>query len=159
MLVIGLGHFGTHLAEKLSELGNEVMVVDKDEEAVGKIAPYVTKAQIGNCMESDILSSLGVGNFDVCFVCISDNFQSSLEITSLLKELGAKWVISKADRENHAKFLLKIGADDVIFRKGTWQSAPQSSTASSTRLSISSSLRNMPSLKCLYLRNGRIKAS
>ncbi len=115
MLVIGLGHFGKHLAIKLAELGNEVMVVDMDEEAVNKIVPFVTNAQIGDCMDADILQSLGIGNFDACFVCISDNFQSSLEITSLLKDLGAKLVISKADREIHAKFLLKVGADEVIF--------------------------------------------
>jgi trk system potassium uptake protein TrkA len=115
MLVIGLGHFGKHLAIKLAALGNEVMVVDKDEEAVSKMAPSVTSAQIGDCMDIDVLRSLGVGNFDVCFVCISDNFQSSLEITSLLKELGAKFVISKADRDIHAKFLRIIGADEVIY--------------------------------------------
>jgi trk system potassium uptake protein TrkA len=115
MLVIGLGRFGRHLAIKLVELGNEVMVVDTDEDAINKIAPYVTRAQIGDCMEEDVLRGLGVSNFDVCFVCISDNFQSSLEITSLLKELNAPFVISKTDRDIHAKFLLKIGADDVIY--------------------------------------------
>lgn len=115
MLVIGAGRFGRHLSIKLAELGNEVMVVDKDEEAVTKLAPHVTRAQIGDCMDEEVLRSLGVGNFDVCFVCISDNFQSSLEITSLLKELGARTVISKTDRDIHAKFLLKIGADDVVY--------------------------------------------
>jgi trk system potassium uptake protein TrkA len=115
MLVIGLGHFGRHLAIKLAELGNEVMVVDKDEDAVNRIASKVTRAQIGDCMDADVLNSLGVGNFDICFVCISDNFQSSLEITSLLKEMGAKLVVSKTDRDIHAKFLKKIGADEVIY--------------------------------------------
>lgn len=115
MLVIGLGRFGRHLAIKLVELGNEVMVVDTDEDAINKIAPFVTRAQIGDCMDEEVLKSLGVGNFDVCFVCISDNFQSSLEITSLLKEMHATCVISKTDRDIHAKFLLKIGADDVIY--------------------------------------------
>ncbi|QSX09584.1 TrkA family potassium uptake protein [Alkalibacter rhizosphaerae] len=115
MLVIGLGRFGRHLAIKLVELGNEVMVVDTDEDAINKMAPFVTRAQIGDCMDEDVLKSLGVSNFDVCFVCISDNFQSSLEITSLLKELHAPCVISKTDRDIHAKFLLKIGADDVIY--------------------------------------------
>lgn len=115
MLVIGLGRFGTHLATKLAELGNEVMVVDNNEEAVEKVAPLVTRAQIGDCMDPDILRSLGIGNFDICFVCISENFQSSLEITSLLKEMGARYVIAKTDRDIHAKFLLKIGADEVIY--------------------------------------------
>src|SRR5665647_644578 len=115
MLVIGLGHFGKNLALKLVELGNEVMAVDKDEELVSKIVPFVTRAQIGDCMEIEVLRSLGVSNFDVCFVCISDNFQSSLEITSLLKELGARYVVSKTDRDIQAKFLRIIGADDIIY--------------------------------------------
>lgn len=114
MLVIGLGRFGRHLATKLGELGNEVMVVDRDEAAVNRVMPYVTAAHIGDCMDEEVVRSLGVRNFDVCFVCISDNFQSSLEITSLLKEAGAHMVVSKTDREMHAKFLLKIGADAVI---------------------------------------------
>lgn len=115
MLVIGIGRFGKHLATKLAELGNEVMVVDQDEECVGGILDAVTTAQIGDCMDEAVLRSLGVRNFDVCFVCIGSNFQSSLEITSLLKELGAKHVVSKTDREIHAKFLLRNGADEVIF--------------------------------------------
>ena len=114
MLVIGLGRFGTHLAMMLMEMGNEVMVVDRDEAIVDQIANHVTRAKIGDCMDEDVLRDLGVSNFDVCFVCISEDFQSSLEITSLLKELGAPMVIAKSDRDIHAKFLLKIGADAVI---------------------------------------------
>lgn len=114
-LIIGLGRFGSHLAKNLMELGNEVMAVDKEEIVVQKIAPLVTRAEIGDCMEADVLKALGVSNFDICFVCISDEFQASLEITSLLKEMGAQKVISKADRELHAKFLQKVGADEVIY--------------------------------------------
>lgn len=114
MLVIGLGRFGRHLSVKLAELGNEVMIIDKEEDIVEKLAPLVTTSQIGDCRDEDVLKSLGVKNFDVCFVCISDDFQSSLEITSTLKELGAKYVVSKTDREKQAKFLWKIGADEVI---------------------------------------------
>lgn len=115
MLVIGAGRFGKNLAIKLTELGNEVMLVDVDEEAVHKLAPYVTRVQIGDCMDRDVLAELGVRNFDVCFVCISDNFQSSMEITSQLKELGAPYVVAKSDREIHADLLKKIGADDVVY--------------------------------------------
>ena len=115
MLVIGLGRFGSNLALKLMELGNEVMAVDRDEEIVDSLASSVTCAQIGDCMEEKVLRSLGVANFDICFVCISGNFQSSLEITSLLKELGAKRVVSKTNREMHAKFLLKVGADEIVY--------------------------------------------
>lgn len=114
MLVIGLGRFGGSLAVKLSELGNEVLAVDRKPELVNKIAPQVMRAQIGDCIDEDVLRSIGVANFDVCFVCISDDFQSSLEITSLLKELGAPKVVSKANRAIQTKFLLKVGADAVV---------------------------------------------
>lgn len=114
MLVIGLGRFGENLAKRLTELGNEVMVVDRNEESIEKIAPFVTSAIVGDCMDPDVIDTIGVNNFDVCFVCISDEFQSSLEITSLLKDAGAKHVVSKTDRDIHAKFLLRIGADEVI---------------------------------------------
>lgn len=115
MLVIGLGRFGANLAQRLAELGNEVMVIDRSEDAVDPVVPYVTTSQIGDCMDIDVLRSIGADNFDVCFVCISDDFQASMEITSLLKELGAPTVVSKADRAIHAKLLYKIGADDVIY--------------------------------------------
>ncbi len=115
MLVIGAGRFGKNLAVKLAELHNEVMLVDVDEEAVQKLEPFVTRVHIGDCMDRDVLEELGVGNFDVCFVCISDNFQSSMEITSLLKEMGAPYVVSKSDREIHAELFKKIGADDVVY--------------------------------------------
>ena len=115
MLVIGVGRFGKNLALKHMELGNEVMVVDKDEEAVNKLAPQVTAAKIADCMDMDMLKGLGVRNFDVCFVCITDNFQSSMEITSLLKELGAPCVVAKSNRDIHSDLLKKIGADDVVY--------------------------------------------
>lgn len=113
ILVIGLGRFGRHLSVKLIEQGNEVMVVDKDEEKVNSIMPLATSAQIGDCTKEDVLRSLGIKNFDLCFVCVGANFQSCLEITSLLKDLGAKHVISKADSDIHVKFLLRNGADEV----------------------------------------------
>lgn len=114
-LVIGLGRFGTNLALRLMELGNEVMAVDQDEEAVNRMAPHVTQAKIADCMDEAALRALGVDHFDFCFVCISQQFQSSLEITSLLKELGAPMVVAKANRDLHARLLKKIGADEVVF--------------------------------------------
>ena len=114
VLVIGLGLFGKHLAIRMAELGNEVMIVDKEEQRINELLPHVTQAQIGDCMDEKLLRSLGIGNFDICFVCIGDNFQASLEITSLLKEMGAKYVVSKADRTVREKFLLRNGADEVI---------------------------------------------
>lgn len=115
ILLIGLGRFGTHLCMDLSKLDNEIMAVDRNEESLEELLPYVVSAKIGDCTNEKVLKSLGVGNFDICFVCIGDNFQSSLEITSLLKDLGAKYVVSKANRDIHAKFLLRNGADEVIY--------------------------------------------
>lgn len=115
ILVIGMGRFGRHLATKFAELKNEVMIIDIIEERVNEMAPIVTNAEIGDCTNVEVLNSIGVGNFDVCFVCIGSNFQSSLEVTSLLKEIGAKYVVSKAGREIQAKFLLRNGADEVIY--------------------------------------------
>jgi trk system potassium uptake protein TrkA len=91
------------------------MAVDTNEEEVQNIMPLVTSARIGNCTNVDTLKTLGIRNYDVCFVCIGSNFQSSLEITSLLKELGARKVVSKAGTEIHAKFLQRNGADEVIY--------------------------------------------
>ncbi|MCU6762373.1 Ktr system potassium uptake protein A [uncultured Roseburia sp.] len=115
ILIIGLGRFGSYLCQKFAELGNEVMIVDQDEELLEPLLPFVTSAKIGDCTKESVLRSLGVGNFDVCFVCIGTNFQSSLEITSQLKELGAKKVISKATRKIQAKFLLRNGADSIVY--------------------------------------------
>lgn len=115
ILIIGLGRFGSHLCMDLSKLDNEIMIVDQDEAKLEDLLPYVISAKIGDCSNEKVLKSLGVGNFDICFVCIGNNFQSSLEITSQLKELGAKYVVSKANRDIHAKFLLRNGADEVIY--------------------------------------------
>lgn len=115
ILLIGLGRFGRHIAMKLDELGHQVMAVDNDEHRVDAVLPFVTNAQIGDSTNEDFLQSLGVGNFDVCIVAIGDNFQNSLETTSLLKELGAKMVVSRAARDVQAKFLLRNGADEVVY--------------------------------------------
>lgn len=115
ILVIGLGRFGRHVAMKLNELKHEVMAVDMKEERVEAVLPFVESAQIGDCTNGEFLGTLGVRNFDVCIVAIGDNFQSSLETTSLLKELGAKMVVSRAARDVHAKFLLRNGADEVVY--------------------------------------------
>ena len=115
VLLIGLGRFGRHAAQKLSDLGHQVMAVDSDEERVNAVLPYVTSAQIGDSTSRDFLSALGVRNFDACIVAIGDNFQNSLETTDLLKELGAKKVIARASRGVQEKFLLRCGADEVVY--------------------------------------------
>ena len=115
VLLIGLGRFGRHVAIKLNELHHQVMAVDKEERRVDAVLPFVTNAQIGDATNGEFMESLGVRNFDVCIVAIGDNFQSSLETTSLLKELGAKMVVSRAARDVHARFLLKNGADEIVY--------------------------------------------
>lgn len=115
ILIIGMGRFGNHLCRKMVELKNQVMIIDTDEEKLKAMMPVVTSAKIGDCTNVEVLKSIGVGNFDICFVCIGTNFQSSLEITSLLKENGARYVVSKATRDIQAKFLLRNGADEVIY--------------------------------------------
>lgn len=114
-LVIGLGPFGRHLCLKFSELGNDVTAIDKHEELVSAVADFVAYAHMGDCRNEEVLKSLSVDTYDACFVCIGDDFQSSLEVTSLLKELGAKKVISKTNTEVQEKFLLRNGADSVIY--------------------------------------------
>ena len=115
VLLIGAGHFGRHIAMQLSQQGHQVMALDTDEERINDILPFVTKAQIGDSTNAGLLRALGIRDFDVCFVTISGNFQNSLETTSLLKELGAKYVVSRAERDVQAKFLLRNGADNVVY--------------------------------------------
>lgn len=115
ILVIGLGRFGHHLAMNFVEHGNDVMIIDQDEKRMEDIVPYTASAKIGDCTNPEVLKSLGIGNFDLIFICIGTNFQSSLEITSLVKEMGGKKVISKATRDIQAKFLLRNGADEVVY--------------------------------------------
>lgn len=130
ILLVGLGRFGRHIAAKLNELGHEVMAVDHNEERVTAILPYVTNALIGDSTNEEFLRSLGVANFDACIVAIGDDFQSSLETTSLLKELGGKLVVSRATRDVHEKFLLRNGADHVVYPEkqlGVWTAITYSS--------------------------------
>ncbi|WP_448900847.1 potassium channel family protein [Eubacterium sp.] len=115
ILLIGLGHFGKHIAMELNQLGHEIMAVDENEEKVNDVLQYVTNAQIGDSTDPDFLESLGIRNFDVCIVTMSGNFQNSLETTSLLKELGAEFVVSAAKRDVQEKFLLRNGADKVVY--------------------------------------------
>lgn len=115
ILLLGLSKFGKHLLMKLNEMDVDVLVIDKDEHKINEYMSYITDAQIGDSTSEALISSLGVSNFDICFVTIADDFQSSLETTSLLKEYGAKKVISVANRDIHAKFLLRNGADHIVY--------------------------------------------
>ena len=115
VLLIGAGRFGKHMAMQLNQLGHQVMAVDTDETRINDVMNIVTNAQIGDSTNAEFLKSLGVGNFDVCMVTIGDSFQNSLETTSLLKELGARYVVSRAERDVQEKFLLRNGADQVVY--------------------------------------------
>ena len=115
VLIIGAGQFGTHIAARMNELDCEVMAVDSSEERIGAILPLVTNAQIGDSTNAEFMDSLGIPDFDVCIVTISSNFQNSLETTALLKELGAKRVISRAQNDVQEKFLLRNGADATVY--------------------------------------------
>lgn len=114
-LIIGMGSFGHHLCRSFSKLKCEIMVADREESAVEDVLGMVVSAKIGDCTNPEVLRSFSVGSFDACFVCMGTNFQNSLQITSLLQEMGAKRVLSKADEDIHAKFLLRNGADSIIY--------------------------------------------
>ena len=115
ILLIGLGRFGRNIAIQLTQLGHDVLGIDHDEDRVNNALEFVTDAQIGDSTNEAYLRSLGVNNFDVCFVTISNDFQSSLETTYLLKELGAKFVVARAERDGQELFLLRNGADKVVY--------------------------------------------
>ena len=115
ILLIGLGRFGRHIALQLNKLGHEVMGVDKNEDRVNSVMDIVTNAQIGDSTNSEFLRTLGVDNYDVCIVTIGSDLQASLETTSYLKEMGAKLVVSRAERDGQAKFLLRNGADEIVY--------------------------------------------
>ena len=118
ILLIGLGRFGRHCARKLNELGHQVMAVDVREDRVDTVLPYVTDGLIGNSTRADFMKTLGVRNFDVCIVAIGDDFQSSLETTALLKDLGAQHVVARAARDVHARFLAQFNDGDILrFRR------------------------------------------
>lgn len=115
ILIIGLGRTGKHMAMRFMQLKNEVLAIDIKEELVNDIAPHVTAAQIGDCSREAYIASLGIRNFDICVCAIAENFQASLEITALLKDHNARFIVSLAHGEVHEKFLYRIGADRVLY--------------------------------------------
>ena len=129
VLLIGAGRFGKHMAMQLNQLGHQVMAVDTDENRINDVMNIVTNAQIGDSTNAEFLKSLGVGNFDVCMVTIGDSFQNSLETTSLLKELGARYVVSRAERDVQEKFLCRVMVQMRLYiLKNTKQSGLQYAT-------------------------------
>ena len=115
VLIIGAGQFGTHIAKRMAKLHSEVMAIDRDEDRINAILPYVTNAQIGDSTNAEFMRSLGIPDYDVCIVTISGNFQNSLETTALLKELGGRKIISRAQNDVQEKFLLRNSADETVY--------------------------------------------
>lgn len=115
VLLIGMGKFGRTLGDQLLEMGDEVMIVDKNEDIVNKLAPRYTNALIADCMSLDNLETMDIPSFDACVVAIGEDFQASLEITSNLKDCGARRIVSRATTAIQRKFLMRVGADEVIY--------------------------------------------
>ena len=115
VLIIGMGHMGRHLASKLQALGNEVMIVDKNPDVITALSDRFTDSNICDCTNESIIEALGVDNFDICFVTIGEDFQASLVVTSLLKQYGARMIVSKAKQKIPAALLRKIGADEIVW--------------------------------------------
>jgi trk system potassium uptake protein TrkA len=115
VLLIGLGRFGRHMAQKLRDLNHQVLAIDKDERRVQEAMAYVTNAEIGDATDAALIDALGVEEFDLCVVTMGHDLQASLEITSLLKKRGAPFVLARVARDAHAQFLLACGADEVIY--------------------------------------------
>ncbi len=114
-VVIGCGRFGTSVAKTLYTLGNEVMIIDTNEEVINKISDYVTYAVQGDASDEKTLKSLGVRNFDVAVIAMGADIQSSILISIMLKEMGVKKIVAKAQNDLHARVLSKIGVDKIVF--------------------------------------------
>ncbi len=114
-LLIGMGKFGRTLGQKMLNMGDEVTIVDKNEDIINSLAPRYTNALIANCMNLDNLRTMDIPSYDACIVAVGEDFQASLEITSNLKDLEAQRIISRAATEIQSKFLSRVGADEVIY--------------------------------------------
>ena len=114
-LIIGMGEFGTQIATHLIELGNDVCLVDASIEKVNAYKDIFDNVFRGDCLQLQTLKELDVKDYDSCIVTVGDNFQNSLEITSRLKEAGAKHVVAKSYSDIQSKFLAMAGADEVAF--------------------------------------------
>lgn len=114
-VVIGLGRFGSAVAEELCALGHQVLAIDTDEKAVQRMADRVTQAAVGDCQDREVLEMLGVKNMDGAVVAFSNDIGTSVLITLNLKELGIPRIVCKARNHSHREILRRIGADQVVF--------------------------------------------
>lgn len=115
ILMIGLGRFGRHMAQKFIENGHEVLAVDNNEERADAAVGLIQQILIGDATDERFMESLGISNFDLAVIAVGENFQTVLEITVLLKDLGCKYIVARATRDVHKKLLLRNGADYVTY--------------------------------------------
>ena len=115
VLIIGMGRMGRHLAKRMHQLGNDVMIVDNNPAIIESLSDRFTDSSICDCTNESVIESLGVDNFDVCFVTIGEDFQASLVITSLLKKHGARRIVAKTNQDIQAELLRIIGADEIVY--------------------------------------------
>lgn len=118
ILIIGMGRLGTHLAEKMQDLGHDVMVLDNKEETITRIASRFSDARIAEYTHEDVLDALDIPSFDICFITVGDDLEASMLTVILLKKLKAKYVAARARDEIQCELLKKIGADEIIYADG-----------------------------------------
>ncbi|MEC9281488.1 MAG: TrkA family potassium uptake protein [Bdellovibrionota bacterium] len=115
VVVIGLGQFGLGLIRALSQTDTEIIAVDSNEKIVEMASSWVSKAMCFDATNEEALAQIQPGIRDVC-VCATGDQSKEVGIicTALLKQLGAKRVISRANDELHARILKLVGADEVV---------------------------------------------
>ena len=113
-----MGRLGSHLAEKMQDLGHDVMILDSNAERINQLAPHFADARIAEYTHEDVLSALDIPSFDLCFVTVGDNMEASMITTITLKKLGAKYVAARARDDLQCELLKKIGADEIIYADG-----------------------------------------
>jgi trk system potassium uptake protein TrkA len=118
VLIIGIGRLGSHLAEKMQDLGHDVMILDNKEDVISRLASRFSDARIADYTNEDVLRALDIPSFDLVFITIGDDFEASMITTVLLKKLGAKYVAVRARDEIQYDLLKKIGADEIVYADG-----------------------------------------
>ena len=140
VLVIGAGRFGRYTIRKLHDMGHQVLVIDREESRINKVLNLVSDARIGDSTNQEFMDTLGVSDYDLCIVAIGDNFLASLETVFLLNELGAKRVVARATTGSQEKFLLRNGAEAVVYPErqlGSWTAIRYSSDNISNYIELS----------------------
>ena len=118
VLIIGIGKFGAHLAEKMQDLGHDVLIFDRNEAAIEGLSTRFADAQVGDFTNEDVLREIDVASYDVVCVTLGDDFEASMVTTMLLKRLGAKYVVVRARSEIECDLLRKVGADEIVYADG-----------------------------------------